>query len=125
MCSHNTLRILDTPCYACDAASRLDRIQPCLLLRADAAGRGFDLDAGEYSYLLAHHVRGDRDAPVADQVGAALAQAKLHWAAVLVAERAGVIAEEPSSAGAAGYADVLLDLLFRWQGLAAASVVAA
>jgi hypothetical protein len=28
-------------------------------------------------------------------------------------------------AGAAGYADVLLDLLFRWQGLAAASVAAA
>jgi hypothetical protein len=33
---------------------------------------------------------------------------------VLVAERAGVIAEEPGIAGAARYADVLLDLLFRW-----------
>jgi hypothetical protein len=44
---------------------------------------------------------------------------------VLVAKRAGVIAEEPGSAGAAGYADVLLDGLLRWQGLAAASVVAA
>jgi hypothetical protein len=44
---------------------------------------------------------------------------------VLVAQRAGVIAEEPGIAGAARYADVLLDLLFRWQGLAAASVVAA
>jgi hypothetical protein len=40
---------------------------------------------------------------------------------VLVAERAGVIAEEPGSAGAAGYADVLLDGLFRWQGLAGAT----
>ena len=44
---------------------------------------------------------------------------------MLVAERAGVIAEEPGISGAAGYADVLLDLLFRWQGVAAASVVAA
>jgi hypothetical protein len=33
---------------------------------------------------------------------------------VLVAQRAGVIAEEPGIAGAARYADVLLDLLFRW-----------
>jgi hypothetical protein len=41
---------------------------------------------------------------------------------VLVAERAGVIAEEPGSAGAAGYADVLLDLLFRWHGLAGGRV---
>ena len=44
---------------------------------------------------------------------------------MLVAERAGVIAEEARLAGAARYADVLLDLLLRWQGLAAASVVAA
>jgi hypothetical protein len=63
------------------------------------AGRGLDLDAGEHRYLLAHHVRGDRDSPVADQVGAAFAEAKLHRAAVLVAERAGVIAEEPGIAG--------------------------
>jgi hypothetical protein len=35
----------------------------------------------------------------ADEVGAAFAQPKLHWAAVLVLERAGVIAEEPGSAG--------------------------
>jgi hypothetical protein len=33
---------------------------------------------------------------------------------VLVAQGAGVIAEEPGIAGAARYADVLLDLLFRW-----------
>ena len=103
----------------------MDRIQPCLLLRADPAGRGLDLNAGEYRYLLAHHLRGDRDSPIADQVGAAFAEAKLHRSAVLVTERAGVIAEEPGIAGAARYADVLLDLLFRWQGLAAASVVAA
>jgi hypothetical protein len=45
----------------------------CLLLRADASGRCLDLNAGEYRYLLAHHVRGDRDGPVADQVGAAFA----------------------------------------------------
>jgi hypothetical protein len=125
VCSHNTQCILDTPCHTSDAAGCLDRIQPLLLLRADASGRGLHLDAGKYSYLLAHHLRGDRDGAIANQVGAAFAQAKLHRAAVLVAERAGVIAEEPGIAGAAGYADVLLDGLFRWQGLAAASVVAA
>ena len=32
---------------------------------------------------------------------------------MLVTQRAGVIAEEPGSAGAAGYADVLLDGLLR------------
>ena len=125
VCSHNPQCILDTPCHACNAACCLDCFQPLLLLRADASGRGLDLNTGEYRYLLAHHVRGDRDSPIADQVGAAFAQAKLHRSAVLVAQRAGVIAEEPGSAGAAGYADVLLDLLFRWQGLAAASVAAA
>ena len=33
---------------------------------------------------------------------------------MLVPQRAGVIAEQPGSAGAAGQADVLLDGLFRW-----------
>ena len=65
----------------------------------DASGRRLNLNRQEDSYLLAHHVRSDRDGPIADQVGAALAQAKLHRAAVLVAERAGVIAPEPGSAG--------------------------
>ena len=44
---------------------------------------------------------------------------------MLIPQRAGVIAKQPGSSGAAGQADVLLDGLFRWQGLAAASVVAA
>jgi hypothetical protein len=44
-------------------------------------------------------LRGDRDSAIADQVGAAASEAKLHRAAVLVAERAGVIAEEPGIAG--------------------------
>lgn len=109
MRSHNPQCILDTPCYACDAAGCLDRIEPCLLLWPDASGRGLDLNRQEDGYLLAHHVWGDRDSPVADQVGAAFAEAKLHRAAVLVFERAGVIAEKPGIAGAAGYADVLLD----------------
>ena len=117
VCSHNTQCILDTPCHTCDAACRLDCFHPRPLLRADAAGWRLHLDAGEYRHLLTHHLRRDRDAPVADQVGAAFAQPELHRPAVLVAERAGVIAPEPGSAGAAGYADVLLDLLFRWQVL--------
>ena len=125
VCSHNPQRIIDTPCHASNAACGLDRIKPCLLLRADASGRGLDLNTGEYRYLLTHHLRGDRDAPIADQVGAAFAEAKLHRSAIGIAQRAGVIAEQPGIAGAAGYADVLLDGLLRWQGLAAASVVAA
>jgi hypothetical protein len=76
------------------------------------AGRGLDLDAGEHRHLLAHHLRGDRDAAIADQVGAAFAESKLHRSAVLVAQRAGVIAEEPGSAGAAGQPYFLLNLLF-------------
>jgi hypothetical protein len=111
--SHNAQCILDTPCHTSNPACGLDRIKPCLLLRAYASGRGLDLNAGEYSYLLAHHVWGDRDAPVADQVGAAFAQAKLHRAAIGIAQRAGVIAEQPGIAGAAGYPDVLLDGLLR------------
>ena len=125
VCSHNTQCILDTARHTSDAAGCLDCFQPLLLLRADASGRGLDLNTGEYRYLLAHHLRGYGHLLPADQVGAAFAESKLHWAAVLVLERAGVIAEEPGSAGAARYADVLLDLLFRWQGLAAASVAAA
>jgi len=79
----------------------LDCFQPCLLLWADASGRGLHLNAGEYRYLLAHHVRGDRDAPIADQVGDAFAQAELHRAAIGIAQRAGVIAEQPRITGAA------------------------
>jgi hypothetical protein len=93
VCSHNPQCVLDTPCHACDAACCLDRIQPLLLLGADAAGGGLHLDAGKYRHLLTHHVRGNRDSPIADQVGAAASEAKLHRSAVLVAERAGVIAE--------------------------------
>jgi hypothetical protein len=44
---------------------------------------------------------------------------------MLVSQRSGVIAKQPGSPSAAGQADVLLDGLLRWQGLAAASVVAA
>ena len=43
---------------------------------------------------------------------------------MLVAQRAGVIAEEATVTLAARKPDVLLDGLLRWQGLAAASVVA-
>jgi hypothetical protein len=37
------LRITDRPRHAGNTASRMDRIQPLLLLRAQPAGRGFDL----------------------------------------------------------------------------------
>ena len=99
MRSHNPQCILDTPCYACNAACCLDRIQPCLLLWPYASGWRLYLNRQEDGYLLPHHVRSDRDAPVADQIGAAFAQAKLHRSPVLVTQRAGVIAPEPGSAG--------------------------
>jgi hypothetical protein len=109
VCSHNPQCILDTPCHTSNAAGCLDCFHPCLLLRADASGRSLDLDAGEHRHLLAHHLRGDRHSPIADQVGAAFAESEADRSAVLVAQRAGVIAEELGIAGAAGYADVLLD----------------
>ena len=99
VCSHNPQCILDTPCYTSNAACGLDCFQPCLLLRAYASGRCLDLDARKYSHLLAHHVRGDRDGAIADEVGAAFAEAELHRAAIGITERAGVIAEEPGIAG--------------------------
>ena len=97
--SHNPQCILDTARYASDPAGCLDCFQPLLLLWPDASGRGFHLDAGKYRYLLAHHVWCDRDGAVADQIGAAFAEAELHRSAVLVFECAGVITEEPGSAG--------------------------
>ena len=44
---------------------------------------------------------------------------------MLVAERAGVISKQATVTLATRKPDVLLDGLFRWQGLAAALVVAA
>ena len=72
-----------------------------------------------------NHFWGDRDALPADQVSAAFAQAKLHRPAMLVTQRAGVVAEQPSVAGAAGDADLLLYSLLRCQVLAAQPVRAA
>jgi len=55
-----------------------------------------------------NHFWGDRHPLPADQVGAALAEAKLDRAAILVPQRAGVIAKQARVAGAAGDADLLL-----------------
>lgn len=106
-------RILNRPRHAGNAACRLDYIQPLLLLSAQPAGWSLHLDAGEHRHLLADHLRCDGDALPADQISAALAQAKLHWAAILITQSAGVVAEEPGITIAAGDADLLLDLLFR------------
>ena len=84
-----------------------------LLLWPDPAGWRLHLNTGEHRNGAAHHLRCDRHALPADQVSAALAQAELHWAAILVTQRAGVIAEEPGAAIAAGDADFLLDALLR------------
>jgi hypothetical protein len=105
------LGILDTPCHACDATSRLDCIKPLLLLRAQPAGCGLDLDAGKHGNGAADHLGCHRHALPADQVGAALAEPKGNWSAVLVFERAGVIAEQPRVTVAAGDPYFLLDPL--------------
>ena len=103
------LRILNRSRHACNATSSLDGIEPLLLLRAEPASCGLHLDAGEHSHGAANHLGRHGDALPADQVSAALAQAKLHWSAVLVTQRAGVIAEESGVAGAAGEPYLLLD----------------
>ena len=105
------LCILNRPCHACNATSRLDRIQPLLLLRAQPAGWRLDLNAGEHSHSAADHLRRYGHALPADQVSAAFAQAKLHWSAVLVSERAGVISEQARITVAAGDPYFLLDAL--------------
>jgi len=96
--SHDSLGILHTPCYACNAASSLDSIQPLLLFRPDPAGWRLDLNTGEHRHLLANHLWCNCHALPADQVSAALAQPKLHGSAILILKRAGVIAEEPGAA---------------------------
>jgi len=90
---HNPQCVLDTPCHTSDATSGQDFFHPCPLLGANASGRGLYLDAGKHRHLLAHHAWGDGNGAVANKVGAAFAEAKLHRSAVLVAQRAGVIAK--------------------------------
>ena len=117
--------VLNAASHTSDPTSRLDCLQPLPLLRPESARSGLHLDAGEHCDALTHHLRGDRACRPADQIGAALGQAELHRSAVLVAQGASVVAMQPHRAAGALEADLLLDLLFRWQGLAAASVVAA
>lgn len=110
MCNRGQpLSILHAARHACNATSRLDSIQPLLLLRSQPAGWRLHLDGQEHCHLLPDHLRCDRDRAPADQIGAALAQPKLHRSAVLITQSAGVIAEEPGLAAAAGDADLLLD----------------
>ena len=102
----------------------MDCIKPLLLLWPQPAGCSLDLDGHEHRNSGANHLGGDRDPLPPNQVSAALAQAKLNRAAILVPKRAGVIAEQPRVARAASDANLLLDLLLRCQGLAAVSVPA-
>ena len=83
---------------------------------AQPAGCGLDLNAGEHRNGAADHIGRYGDALPADQVSAAFAEAEGNRAAILVLERAGVIAEQARVAIAAGDADLLLDgLLRRWR----------
>jgi hypothetical protein len=105
------LSVADRPRHTCNATSRLDRIQPLLLLWSEPAGCGLHLNAGEHRHGAADHLWRHRHALPADQVGAALAQTELNRAAILIPERAGVIAEQARVAIAAGDPYFLLDPL--------------
>ena len=71
------------------------------------------INGQEHRHGAADHLRRHGHGAPANQVSAAFAQAKLHRAAIGVTQRAGVIAEQPGIAGAAGNADLLLDALLR------------
>ena len=96
-----------------------------LLLWSKPASQGLDLDGQKDRYLLTNHVWRNGDLLPANQVGAAFAKAELDWASVGILKRPGVVAEQTAVTFAASEADVLLDLLLRWQGLTAALVLAA
>ena len=105
------LGVLDAACHASNAASSLHRIQPLLLLWPEPASWGLDLDAEEHGDALADHLLSDRARCPADQISASFAQAELHWAAVGILKRTGVIAEDFGIAVADGQPDLLLDTL--------------
>lgn len=58
--------ICDRSGHARDAPCAGDRGLPCVLLRADAAGRRLHLDTGEYGELTAHHFGRDGNGAPAD-----------------------------------------------------------
>jgi hypothetical protein len=105
------LSVTDRPRHACNATSRLDCIEPLLLLWSEPAGCGLHLNAGEHRHGAADHLGCDGDPLPADQVGAALAEPEGNWSAVLVPKRAGVIAEQARVTVAAGDPYFLLDPL--------------
>jgi len=108
------LRILHAACHAGDAACCLHCMNPLLLFWPDATCSTFYLDAGEYRHLLPDHLRRDRACGPADQIAAAFGQSEAHGSAVLIPQRAGVIAMQPHRAAAAAQADLLLYLLLAW-----------
>ena len=71
-------RICDGASDACDATGLLHSVEPCVLLRADAAGGCLYLDAGEHGDLTAHHVGRDGDGAPADQISGATGEAELN-----------------------------------------------
>jgi hypothetical protein len=83
-----------------------------LLLRPDATGGTFYLNAGEDRHLLPDHLGCDGARGPADQVAAAFGQPEAHGSAVLIPQRAAVIAMQPHRAAAACEPDLLLDGLF-------------
>ncbi len=115
-----TVRI---PCQPCsilnaardtgDAASGLHGIQPLPLLWAQSAGGALHLDTGEYGHPLPHHVWCDRDRAPADQISAANRQAELNRPAMLVTQRAGVVAVQAHRTPAEGQPYLLLNALLR------------
>jgi hypothetical protein len=99
------------PGNATNPTTSLHCIQPLPLLRPEPAAGSLHLNAGKHRHLLANHLLGNGAGGPADQVSTAFAQPEAHRAAMLITQRAGVIAEQPVGSGAAGKADLLLDLL--------------
>lgn len=82
--------------HAGNATSTADDAEPCLLLRAKAAGGGLHLDAAEHGQSGAHHVWGDGDRAPADQVSGAASEAKGDQpAGAGIGQGAHLIAEQP------------------------------
>ena len=88
-------RICDGARDAGDATGLLHSAQPCVLLRAYAAGRCLDLNGSEHGELLSDHVGRDGDGAPADEISATACEAELHGpAGARIRQLADLIAEE-------------------------------
>ena len=69
MTAQQGLGLLHAAGNAGDATGGGDVLEECRLLTGRSAGRGLDLNGSKHRQRGAHHVWGDGDGAVADQVG--------------------------------------------------------